>query len=56
MKGEGKFEDMSVCEDECVYVHKRTFDWLENWLHFDISSFDKTEDVCRCMCRCVCTC
>ena len=27
----------------CVCV---TFDWLENWLHFDTSSFDKNKNVC----------
>ena len=31
---------------EGVYARKRTFDWLGNWLHFDISSFEKTENVC----------
>ena len=32
-----------------VYVRRRVcvpFDWLENRLHFDTSSFEKTENVC----------
>ena len=50
-KGEEKIEDVCICEDRCVYVRKRTFDWLGNWFHFDISSFEKTENVyCVCIC------
>ena len=34
-----------------VDARKRTFDWLGNWLDFDISSFQKTENVCGvCIC------
>ena len=29
-----------------MHVRKLTFDWLGNWLYFDISSFKKTENVC----------
>ena len=29
-----------------VYVRKQTFDWLGYWLHLDISSFEKSENVC----------
>ena len=32
-----------MCKDRCVCV---TFDWLENGLHFDTSSFDTNKNVC----------
>ena len=39
MKGEEKIED--VCMREiCVCVQTNMFYWLENWLHFDIWSFE----------------
>ena len=37
MKGEEKNEDV------CMRANEHFCFWLENWLHFDISSFEKTE-------------
>ena len=42
MKGEEKIVDLCMRE-VCVCAQTKIFDWLENWLHFDISSFEKTE-------------
>ena len=42
-----------MCEDRCVCVCV-PFDWLENRLHFNTSSFDKTENVCS-ICTRMCT-
>ena len=55
MKCEEKIEDVYMCEDRyvCAYVRKRTFDWLENWLHFNISSLEKTDSACG-LCTGVC--
>ena len=46
--------NLRICVVYVIYVRKRTFDWLVYWLHLDISSFEKTENVCSvCIGMCI---